>query len=190
MIPINIQNKEVVIKCEGAGLVDIDQLIIIQGELKELTQENYIKISKSIMKKGFIAPFFIWKDNGLLKILDGTQRKLVLTDMRKDGWKIPPLPAAFIYADNLTDAKEKLLDITSAFGQITPEGLYQFGTGIDMKSLVDNIKLPDFNMGMFKIGFLDFEQPVIDLPEKEKKKKAEKPIVCPHCGEAFDLDDE
>lgn len=159
-MPQSMIDKTVAVKCEGADLIDIDDMIILQGDLKELTQEMYNRAFRLIVTKGFIAPFFLWNDGGIYKILDGTQRKIVLTDMRNDGWKIPPLPVAWIHADSLADAKEKLLAITSAFGKITDDGLYKFSQDIpDFSGMLSDFKLPDFDISAFAGSYFADPEP-------------------------------
>ena len=60
--------------------------------MKKLSKGNENKLRNSILKHGFIAPFFVWDDHGELKLLDGHQRLKILLKMRKEGYDIPLLP--------------------------------------------------------------------------------------------------
>jgi len=53
--------KTISVQCEGAHLLDIDEIEIFQGSLKSLSDQNYEKLKKSILELGFSAPFFIWE---------------------------------------------------------------------------------------------------------------------------------
>lgn len=100
--------KKVEIKCEGAAYKPINELIDLQGDLKHLPQEKARKLKASIIKHGFIAPFFVWDNDGVLRLIDGHQRLKVLKAMREEGWEIPDLPVVYINAENEESAKEKL----------------------------------------------------------------------------------
>lgn len=123
--------KVVQIKCKGADTLPIDRIVEFQGELKKLSKENENKLRNSILKHGFIAPFFVWDDHGEWKLLDGHQRLKTLLKMRKEGYDIPMLPVDYIEADSEEDAKRKLLHITSQYGEFTVDGFENFTFGLD-----------------------------------------------------------
>jgi len=103
------------IKCKGSRWAKLDSLEVIQGDLKELSEEGYAKLRKRIETIGFDAPIFVWKN----KILDGTQRYRILTKMLKEGWTLPKgVPVCDIQAKNLSEAKERLLGYVSQFGKL------------------------------------------------------------------------
>lgn len=97
------------IACEGADTLPLDDLISIQGGLKKLSDENAGKLERSIIKHGFIAPIFVWVSGQKIKkynILDGTQRVVVLSKMRDEGYKIPELPVALVENMMLNSSKK------------------------------------------------------------------------------------
>lgn len=100
----------------------LSSLVGLQGNLKDLSVDNYNKLKKSITENGIIVPFFVWQSPDGNKLLDGHQRKRVLT---KEGYK-GNVPVVYIEADNLQDAKQKLLVISSQYGRITQEGYDEF----------------------------------------------------------------
>lgn len=113
----NPTNNPIVIKCKAASTLPLDSLIVFQGGLKKLTKKNREKLMNSIILNGFIAPIFVWDNSGDYMLLDGTQRVTTLNYMRNQGWKIPKIPVAYIEADNERDARQKLLHITSSYGE-------------------------------------------------------------------------
>lgn len=139
--------NKVEIACEGVSTLDIKDMLPIQKDLKELTEENYQKLKKQIIDKGFSAPFFIWKN----KILDGTQRHRVLTKMREEGWKVPKLPIVNVHAKNEKEARSKLLAFTSQFGKMTGEGLYEFmnESDIDFSELSKEFNFAEIDFKKF-----------------------------------------
>jgi DNA modification methylase len=109
--------KTIQIKCKGADLIPFESIEIFQGDLKKLSKPNLEKLKALILKLGFCAPFFIWQNEGHNWCLDGTQRDRALKALQADGYEIPLLPVAYIDAENEQDAREKLLSISSQFGQ-------------------------------------------------------------------------
>ena len=166
---------DIVIKAKGASEVPLDELVIIQGSLKDLSEINYAKLHDLIVSKGFDSPIQIWEaPDGTKQILDGTQRLRVLLKLREEGYIIPNIPVDIIYADNKKDAHERLLSKVSVYGNVTDEGLYEF-TNIE-----DAIIEPDF------AELLDIPGIELDKDEAEEKPKREpKEIECPACQHRF-----
>lgn len=163
--------KAIEVKCTGTDFIELSKLQPFQDDLKKLKRENFEKLRKSIIQKGFIAPFFVWKDKENNRICDGHQRYRVLKVLEKEGYEIPLLPCIFIEAFSAADAKEKLLHITSQYGSFFHAGTFDFIKDLDMKKL-KTIKLPGFNFD---------KESIKDDLDSVKKKKA----VCPECGKVF-----
>ncbi len=149
--------KIIKIKCKGSRLVDLSTLKIIQGELKDLSPMNHIKLRKRITEKGFDAPFFVWRD----KILDGTQRKKVLDLLIEEGWTIEggKVPVCDIKAQNLNEAKDRLLGFVSMYGKVTQDGVSEFLASIEEPDL-ETIELPGVSelLNTIETKELDFQQ--------------------------------
>ena len=88
--------KTIQITCKAAVSMDLADLQPLQGNLKELAAANFEKLKRSILKHGVTFPFFVWQNDGVNYILDGTQRDRVLSRMVADGFECPPLPCATI----------------------------------------------------------------------------------------------
>lgn len=177
---MNPNLKEIKIKCHGSMTLELSQLEIIQGDLKDLSKKNFEKLKKQIIERGFSAPFFIWKDVSgptvKYKLLDGTQRCRVLNEMKRDGWKIPRLPACEIEAENIHEAKRKLLAFASEYGNMTQDGLFAFSHGDIALPELEDFRFPEINLKSFAEDFYTTPE---ETPEEENKP----PKVCPHCGE-------
>lgn len=91
----------------------------LQGNLKTLSDDNYELLKSSIETHGFFVPIFIWQG----MILDGHGRQKVMVN---EGWGETLVPYVNIEADNIDDAKEKLLHVTSQYQRITKTGLDEF----------------------------------------------------------------
>lgn len=103
--------------------IEIDRLHELQGNLKDLTDQNYQKLLDSIKQHGFAVPVFVWIDkNGKHWLLDGHQR---IRTLRASGAH-KEVPYITIEAETPSEAKAKLLAITSQYGTITRDGLDKF----------------------------------------------------------------
>jgi hypothetical protein len=167
--------KEIKINCDAKHYASLDDFHELQGNLKDLTELNFNKLKLSILKYGFIAPLFAYKDTkGKLFIMDAHQRVRVLKHLRDvDEYIVPQLPYNLIDAKNKREAKEMLLAINSRYGKMTAEGLYEFSNEpnyeIDMNAIELILDLPEVNLDMFnnaeaKIDSLE-ENEEIELPQ-------------------------
>lgn len=172
---------QIQIKTKGASEASLDELLNFQGSLKELSETNYAKLHDLIVSKGFDSPIQIWEDpEGKKQILDGVQRVRVLSRLREEGYEIPLIPIDYVYADNKTDAKERLLTKVSQYGSVNEIGLEEFINEAD--SIID-------------VNFSELlDIPDIDLDEKKEVKSSSggepatpEKITCPSCGSEFSL---
>jgi len=103
--------------------IPIADLLPTQGDLKDLTEVNYIKLKNVIQRRGFSYPVYVWEDNDkILHLLDGHQRQRVLN---REGWN-EPIPYLKVPAKDLQEAMARLLEITSQYATITQEGIDEF----------------------------------------------------------------
>ena len=178
---------EIAIQCQAAVNINLAELTPLQGGLKELSDTSLEKLKQSILKHGITFPFFIWQRDGQNYILDGTQRDRVLKKMADDGYEIPPLPCALIEAKNRKEAAEKILLISSQYGRVTDDGLYEFlsTNDLDFQELEPLLELPALDLDEFKEGWLtepDFSPTSADDQGRLDKKN---PVRCPECGHEF-----
>lgn len=69
---------------------------------------NYKHIERSILENGFVNPFFVWENEGVIYSIDGVTRKEILSNLEN----VPDLlPAVFIDAKNRQDAVKILLSV-------------------------------------------------------------------------------
>ena len=171
--------KNRIIKTE---LVDIDRLTPFQGKLKTLDDKNFNKLRKSIVDEGFSFTVHVWENADVIYIIDGHQRVSVLTQMRKQGIKIPPISCSFVSAKTYRDAKKLVLLAISQYGKIQKDGFLEFVEGEDFD--FGDYDFPDFNFG--------FDSEKIPEPPKEGGKELDEESFanfehkCPRCGFEFD----
>lgn len=153
---------EIRIACDVKDFAKIEDLIIIQGDLKEFTEESYQKLRKEIIDLGFSFPFFVWDDNGILKLLDGSHRKKTILRMKEEGISFPEmLPIVKIFAKDYSEAKRKLLAVTSNYAKITEEGLRNFVLDIDdfsLEEMKDSFSFSDINLNYFDLTLEELNQ--------------------------------
>ena len=147
--------KKLKINSAGADLKRLDELLEFQGDIKKLAERSHEKLRKAILRQGFSAPFHIWRKDGesTNKILDGHQRLKVLYRLRDDGYKIPPLPVDYVDAETEKEAKEKLLTITSQYGDFSINGIdqYVFEAELNIGEISDHIRILEGKEHIFEI---------------------------------------
>jgi hypothetical protein len=174
--------KPIAIRCTAAINLDIAELTPLQGGLKELSDANFEKLKRSILKHGITFPFFVWQSDGNNYILDGTQRDRVLTRMAEEGYQVPSLPCALIQAKDRREAAEKILLISSQYGKMTNHSLETFLADNDLGflELQDELGLPAIDLEYFRDA--DFTPGSVDDQGRLDKKN---PVTCPECGHEF-----
>lgn len=141
------------ITCNVEKTRKLSELKEFQDDIKYITEKSLDNLIMLIEQNGFNMPFALWGDY----IIDGHQRKKALNKM---GIIDDEVPVFEIEAENIKDAKEKLLGATSQHGRFSIEGLQEFTVGLtdlDSVSLVDG---PTMNLD-FKVD-VDIH-PKVDL---------------------------
>ena len=131
------------IKCTGTEELPLDKIKEFQGALKKRTKAQKEKLLESLKTYGFSFPFFIWKNEGINWCLDGHGRLEVLNSLlNKD--QLPTFPVVYVQAEDEAEAKKKLLQLNSQYGEIDTEGLQEFIDGIDID--MSEFEIPGINL--------------------------------------------
>lgn len=157
--------KVIEIACRGAGALELEEYTALQGKLKSLDVVDYERLRDLIIDLGFSDPIAIWKQKSKYYMLNGHQRVAVIRRMvEKEGWECPPLPFCLIEAPNLKVAKDKLLALSTQFGRIEGDGLYNFlqGQESSAEELMKKYRFADFSMRDFIDSYLLDPTPVRD----------------------------
>lgn len=155
--------KQIKISCIGSANLSYTDLVPFQGDLKELSEKAYKQCKNSILKHGFSEPIATWEtDEGIVYVLNGHQRLKTITRMATEGYVIPKLPVTFVDCKNIKEAKEKVLALTSAFGEMSQTSLIDFcqDAEIDFDEILENYRFADINLE------IDNNDPETDMEKK------------------------
>lgn len=168
---VNIDGRMIAVKCDTEKTIDWHELKEFQGELKARTKDDIAKAKKSILKHGFSFPFAVWTENDNHWTIDGHARLLVLKELEKEGYIIPPLPYYEVECKDRAEAKEKLLKLNSQFGIMSAESVLEF-VGGDFELNTEEIALPS---GVIDFGTSEEEAETEgddDIPQANEKEPA------------------
>lgn len=191
VIPIKIKSK--------LRTVPWDKLKPFQGSLKEMTEDDAMKLRASILKHGWRFPMFVWKEKKNNWIHDGHGRLNILKALVEEGYTIGEIPVVDITAKDKREAAELLLAVNSRFGKATPEGLYEFMNemGLDVETLLE-YDFPDLDIDDFISNFFEEvneqadETPEPPEPEKVRTKAGDVYHLGKHtlmCGDSTNKKD-
>lgn len=149
------------IACQGSAELSIDSLEPFQGNLKDLSKENYEKLKKEILDLGFSEPISVWQVGQKNYVLGGHQRLRTLLAMRTEGYAVPNIPVSFVQAANEKEAKRKILALTSQYGEMTRQGLYEFALDAEITAseLAESFRFPEINIESFENEFFKDQEP-------------------------------
>jgi hypothetical protein len=185
------ESSRIDVTCEAATTLPLDSLLDFQGGIKTISDENLGKLKRRIVEHGINAPVFVWRTkakNPKHYIIDGHQRCVALRDLRDEGYTVPDVPVAFIEAKSKKDAADKLLAITSQYGDFVPELVLEFA---------GDLSFDDFRLTTGDITLI--REP--EETERDDEIPSDVPALCAvgdmwalgsHrllCGDATDADD-
>lgn len=191
------------ISCDVATTANLADLYEFQGDLKSLSTANYDRLKASILRHGVTMPFHAWENEGKLWLLDGHQRKRVLTKMGEEGFIVPVVPVVRVSAPTLPEAKHILLTMVSQYGTVEKQGLYQYliESEISPDALKADFEIPlvSLDADSFKTEFFDDNKapPGEDpgpggIPTEATTKRGDVWVLGGHrlmCGDSTMVDD-
>lgn len=169
------------ITCRVTEYETLLRLKEFQGDLKTISRDEIEKLKRSILKYGFSFPVFIWN----LNILDGHQRLIAVKELIEAGHEIDAIPIVSIEAADEKEAAEKLLLLNSRYAEIDQVGFDAFieSYRIDIDEISNLLQMPEiyFEIQNFSPG--------TENDQGELDKIAPRWVICPGCGEKFDLNE-
>jgi DNA modification methylase len=187
----NQHQRAIRITCTGAALIEIEHLTGMQGNPKTISRKNLEKLKNRILKHGFNVPFHIWQHGRKNYLLDGHQRTRALLELQAQGYQVPPLPYDIIQAENLADAKDKLLGISSQYGEFSMELLGEFTADMELDA---DLRLPSGEINLDAMRLADDEVGDDDAPDTAPKisRRGDLWTLAGHrlkCGDATSKED-
>ena len=122
---------------------------IQDSTLKHLNDVEAEKLRESMVDTGFISPFFVWENSGVIYILDGVHRQRELSRLGDEGHAIPDrLPAIFIDCKDRTEACQMVLQYSSDYAKVSQNGFVQFVTKnkLNLNSLNSKINISNISL--------------------------------------------
>jgi len=186
------------ISCMGASTIAVEKCEYFQGNLKILSKENYAKLRKEMMELGFSEPISVWRKDDHHYLLNGTQRIRTLRQMIEAGEiETCEIPCNFVEAKSEAEARRKVLALTSQYGEMDSQGLYEFMTaaGITMEEIEESFRFPEIELKSFRSEYFDTAMTKEDaVPEniKARVKTGELWELGAHrllCGDATKTED-
>ena len=142
------------------GLIKLKagDILRFEGNPKQLGDKEYKKLARSIYKDGLVSPFFVFKDDGKYRLLDGHQRLAVICLKNED----EEVPCVELDVKDYDEGRKILLLLSSQYASIDENELFNFAPDLD--DMLDTINLKG----------LDFK---IDDNKKERVKPLKLEIV-------------
>lgn len=202
--------KTIDIRCKSAIDLELDELCVLQKDLKSLSRVDYERYRKQITETGYAFPIKAWRDEeGKWQIVGGTQCFRTLKQMRDvEKYIIPRLPVTVVEADNLRQACHRVMQDASSYGKMEDQGLYEFMQMASMTAaeLKANFRTPEIRQDKFEEEFfglikegeeliaevvpsvMDEELEPVEtttsdsVKETPKEEPKQEPVCCPQCG--------
>ena len=162
--------KKLISRILKTELVEWRQLKWLQGELKEISDNNLARLKTSLIEEDFVAPFYVWEEKpGHTWILDGHHRKRAMEEIEEAGTSIPDkLDANLISCKNKKEAQKLVLIYSAIYANPTMDGLDLFlsDSGIDIRELRPLIDIPSIDLDQFEKWYTNKNEfKPIEFPE-------------------------
>lgn len=127
-------------------------------------KRDVTKLKNAIKKGGWSFPVIVWLNTKTDKpfVIDGAGRRKAVEELVADGVAIDEIPYVEIEAKNLEEAKQKALEVSSQFGDITRASFELFTEGMDLDFNSFEIK------GIREEMFIETEDKDEDVPSTPK----------------------
>lgn len=127
------------LKCSTPDTALVTDMVPFQGDLKKRTANDIEEMAQTLKDDGLLMPFALWRDDDVLRILDGHGRFQAIAHiaMSDPSVLVQKYPYIAIEATTEDEARKALLQITSTYGKISRQGVLNFAaTVIDYKAPV------------------------------------------------------
>jgi len=141
-------------------LIDYRVAKPLQGNLKDLSTKQHDKLLNVLKTRGFTQPLNLWHKGADFFIMDGHQRCRIMLgqDMNDNGsYEVPYLVTE---AATKKEATAQLLEMTSQYGKVTPDGL-------DELAAINGLELEEMDIHFDAIDLDKFTSEIADTLDKE-----------------------
>ena len=170
--------KAIRVTCKTKDRLPLERITEFPDQLKTRDDGDLRRIKKWLIKYGITFPLYIWKSGDTCYCHDGNGRILALRELLAEGWTLPDIPIVYIYAEDMEDAKQRMLRLNSVYGMVTRESVLQFMGDVEIN--YDDLAIPGPANMFFDAVVKDINSFFNEIPEGNRKKETTK--VCPHCG--------
>jgi len=164
-----------------------DDFLALEFNTLKSDKRDVTKLKNAILKGGWSFPVYVWKDNDY--VIDGKGRKQAVEDLIKEGHTIKEIPVVDIEAKDLEEAKQKVLEVSSQYGDVTKDSFEAFTEGFDAD--FDTFDLKGIDEDMF-IEPEEKDDEVPEVPETPKSVLGDLYELGEHrvlCGDSTKIDD-
>ncbi len=159
---MNIENK-----VKNLKTTSVEEFLSWQFNTLKSQRRDVTKLKNAIIKSGWSFPVIVWGKY----VIDGAGRKKAVEELISEGYTIDSIPYVEIDAIDLSDAKQKALEVSSQFGDITKESFLEFSEGLELD-------FETFNFDFKELGNIEMLDTVnngnemdewVNMPEFEEK---------------------
>ena len=179
--------KQIKNKVKSLRAISTDTFLALTFNTLKSDKRDVTKLKNAILKGGWSFPVYVWKDNDY--VIDGKGRKQAVEELIKEGHTITEIPVVDIEAKDLKEAKQKVLEVSSQYGDVTKDSFEAFTEGFDADFDTFDIKGIDEDM------FIEPEEKddeVPEVPETPKSVLGDLYELGEHrvlCGDSTKIDD-
>jgi len=171
----------------------VDSSTFLQWDFNTLKnpKRDVTKLKNAIKKGGWSFPVIVWLNTKTEKpyVIDGAGRRKAVEELVSDGIVIDEIPYVEIEAKNLEEAKQKALEVSSQFGEITRASFELFTEGLEIE--FDSFEIKGIREDMF-IETEDKDEDVPEIPKVAQSQLGDLYELGGHrvlCGDATKLED-
>jgi len=174
-------------KVKNLRTLSPDEFLSLEFNTLKADKRDVTNLKNAIVKRGWSFPVYVWKDNNY--VIDGKGRKQALEELLKEGHEIKEIPVVDIEADSIEEAKQKVLEVSSQYGDVTKDSFEAFTESFDADFETFDLK------GISEDDFIEPEEKddeVPEVPEEPKSKLGDLYELGEHrvlCGDSTKIED-
>ena len=168
-------------KVKDTKTITVEDFLKLEFNNLKDSNRDTDKLRKSILKNGFVFPVYTWADHDYC--IDGKGREIVVQELVKEGHSFESIPYVEIQAKDKEEAKQRVLEASSQYGNITEDSFVAFSD--DMEVDFDTIEVKKNDVIQSEPDDIDFDN-IESTADREVKDK-DMEVVCPECGKCFNM---